>query len=344
LDNLQLLFRRAESGTWERRSGHLPHSFSDALLIPKSPPPIIKPANPSRGWDACKRSCPVQDRHRRECRHNLRRCSPPVTRATRAIHETFYRKCLQFPPSHAAGCHGLDSNPRIAIFSLSTQHSLSTSSFGDPESLMTNSSRAIRPITVGTMDMNSEKAEEDSVTPSLADNHHAPPVQSLEETLTEAFGWPTVVRNRPERAIGHHDTLEARPNLSADFLASLYPKSTTQLSTSPSQPVTPLNQPSSNASCFNGAISSSPKSLSLGSLRLSDSDSHLTAEESVGDDHSRAQMATGHRGGSELELVMPSLTLPNRRPFTERGKRMGQLTVCVAGGRGMFLSLLCSNH
>ena len=34
---------------------------------------------------------------------------------------------------------------------------------------------------------------------------------------------------------------------------------------------------------------------------------------------------------------MPSLTLPNRRPFTERGKRMGQLTVCVAGGKGMFL-------
>lgn len=37
---------------------------------------------------------------------------------------------------------------------------------------------------------------------------------------------------------------------------------------------------------------------------------------------------------------MPSLTLPNRRPFTERGKRMGQLTVCVSGGRCAFSSYM----
>lgn len=192
------------------------------------------------------------------------------------------------------------------------------------------------------MDRDSEKAGEDSIAPSLADDHRARPVQSLEEALTEAFGWPTIVRNRSETAAGQHDAPEPGANPSVDILASLYPPSLMQQS-SPSQPVTPLHQPSSTASCFNGATSSSPKSLSLGSLRLSDSDSHITAEGSVRDRHSRAQMASGHHEGSELELVMPSLTLPNRRPFTERGKRMGQLTVCVAGGKGTFLIPLCSN-
>jgi hypothetical protein len=35
------------------------------------------------------------------------------------------------------------------------------------------------------------------------------------------------------------------------------------------------------------------------------------------------------------QLVMPSLAMPSRRPFTERGKQMGRLKVAVAGAHGV---------
>jgi hypothetical protein len=33
---------------------------------------------------------------------------------------------------------------------------------------------------------------------------------------------------------------------------------------------------------------------------------------------------------------MPSLSMPSRRPFTERGKQMGRLKIAVAGANGRF--------
>nr|POF02604.1 hypothetical protein CFP56_58236 [Quercus suber] len=39
--------------------------------------------------------------------------------------------------------------------------------------------------------------------------------------------------------------------------------------------------------------------------------------------------------GSMPQLVMPSIAMPTRKPFTERGKRMGRLRVMVVGPRGV---------
>lgn len=39
--------------------------------------------------------------------------------------------------------------------------------------------------------------------------------------------------------------------------------------------------------------------------------------------------------GSAPQLVMPSIKMPSRRPFTERGKNMGRLKVLIAGDSGM---------
>jgi hypothetical protein len=38
--------------------------------------------------------------------------------------------------------------------------------------------------------------------------------------------------------------------------------------------------------------------------------------------------------GSAPQLVMPSIRMPSRRPFTERGKNMGRLKVLIAGDSG----------
>ena len=36
------------------------------------------------------------------------------------------------------------------------------------------------------------------------------------------------------------------------------------------------------------------------------------------------------------QLVMPSISMPRRRPFTERGKNIGKLKIMVAGSTGML--------
>lgn len=36
---------------------------------------------------------------------------------------------------------------------------------------------------------------------------------------------------------------------------------------------------------------------------------------------------------SQPELIMPSIKMPSRRPFTERGKRLGKFKILVAGSK-----------
>jgi hypothetical protein len=42
--------------------------------------------------------------------------------------------------------------------------------------------------------------------------------------------------------------------------------------------------------------------------------------------------------GSAPQLVMPSIKMPSRRPFTERGKNMGRLKMLIAGDSGIYLA------
>lgn len=44
--------------------------------------------------------------------------------------------------------------------------------------------------------------------------------------------------------------------------------------------------------------------------------------------------------GSAPQLVMPSIKMPSRRPFTEKGKNMGRLKVLIAGDSGKFDEIL----
>ncbi|KAF2155839.1 hypothetical protein K461DRAFT_318509 [Myriangium duriaei CBS 260.36] len=99
------------------------------------------------------------------------------------------------------------------------------------------------------------------------------------------------------------------------------------------------------------ASSSTPRSGSPRSLRLSD-------EESITFDDSASQAVFSSSGEEDEEvrikpepisatsaapgpqLIMPSLALPSRRPFTEQGSRMGSLRLLVTGQRGVGKSAL----
>ncbi|KAK4692205.1 hypothetical protein P7C71_g4953, partial [Lecanoromycetidae sp. Uapishka_2] len=84
------------------------------------------------------------------------------------------------------------------------------------------------------------------------------------------------------------------------------------------------------------SLPSSPKSTSNRSFRQSDEDSMddgasqaiVSSEED--DVEPRSEITD-----SAPQLVMPSIKMPSRRPFTERGKEMGRLKVLIAGDSGV---------
>ncbi|KAK7634656.1 hypothetical protein IWX47DRAFT_782314 [Phyllosticta citricarpa] len=104
----------------------------------------------------------------------------------------------------------------------------------------------------------------------------------------------------------------------------------------PSQPLTPVQFELSPGPA--SELPSTPKSVSLRSLRLSDDDSQadeaasqaLASSEDEDDEGTQEQ----EDGDSIPQLVMPSIQMPTRRPFTDRGKSLGKLKVLVAGGAG----------
>ena len=85
------------------------------------------------------------------------------------------------------------------------------------------------------------------------------------------------------------------------------------------------------------SLSNSPKSMSTRSL----------SEDSLEDGASQAIVSSGDEdtdpqqpsSGNPLQLIMPSIMMPSRRPFTDRGKSMGRLKVLIAGASGDELAL-----
>ena len=96
-----------------------------------------------------------------------------------------------------------------------------------------------------------------------------------------------------------------------------------------SQSSTPLQIESPAPELWGSAMPSTPKTGSIRSLRLSDADSQLGTEDCDDEDHGDDKRDSVE--SIEPELIMPSLSMPDRRPFTERGKNMGALRICVAG-------------
>lgn len=93
----------------------------------------------------------------------------------------------------------------------------------------------------------------------------------------------------------------------------------------------------SQTSLFQGlSLTNSPKSTSTRSFRPSD-------DESTDEVSSQAVVSSGddeNEPSSEIldsspQLIMPSIKMPSRRPFTEKGKGIGLLKILIAGDSGM---------
>ncbi|KAF2399395.1 hypothetical protein EJ06DRAFT_562648 [Trichodelitschia bisporula] len=99
-----------------------------------------------------------------------------------------------------------------------------------------------------------------------------------------------------------------------------------------SRPLTPLQLASPGPE---SVVPSTPKSGSFRSLRLSDGEEADAASQAI-ESSDEEDVAPPHFGlrGNAPELVMPSLAMPTRRPFTERGRLMGRVKVCVLTDAG----------
>lgn len=104
-----------------------------------------------------------------------------------------------------------------------------------------------------------------------------------------------------------------------------------------SQPLTPLRMSPHPES----ALASTPRSGSPKSFRLSDDEGSMAddtrsqaVESSIGDSDDLGAVE-GSGVSSMPQLVMPSIAMPARRPFTERGKRMGRIKIMVIGPHGV---------
>jgi hypothetical protein len=163
-------------------------------------------------------------------------------------------------------------------------------------------------------------------------------VQSLEETLGHAeLTSHELSSKQPDDVESHlarrRSTLRADPGTQ---------ESSGQASPvhAASRPLTPLtlgipDDPSS--------LPSSPKSISNQSLRPLD-DISITDEINSqaigsGDEEERVRGSPRIAPGGATQFIMPSITMPSRRPFTQRGKAMGRLKVLLAGASGRSWSI-----
>jgi len=113
-------------------------------------------------------------------------------------------------------------------------------------------------------------------------------------------------------------------------------------------PLTPLLLRSPvNGSVSDSAPMSTPNSVSLRSLRLSDDEYSVdeaasqaltsSGEDEEAEEVDETMLAEGAQTESLPQLVMPSISMPRRRPFTETGKNIGKLKIMVAGSKGMLV-------
>ncbi|KAJ4340381.1 hypothetical protein N0V95_007521 [Ascochyta clinopodiicola] len=173
-------------------------------------------------------------------------------------------------------------------------------------------------------------------------------VQSLADTLEAAFGDEgTTTRKKVDARsyAGSHSKHAARSashGSSTDSTKSPESPSSSPLqklkrkpsSRTTSTPLTPLNIDAPSP-LPTSATPSTPTSVSLHSLKLSDEGSVIDeagsqAITSSGEEEDDVETQQG-ASNSFPQLVMPSIQMPTRRPFTVNGKNMGKLKILVAG-------------
>lgn len=104
-----------------------------------------------------------------------------------------------------------------------------------------------------------------------------------------------------------------------------------------SRPLTPLNPDDAPS------LPGSPKSISNHSLRPLDDISiadEINSQAIGSGDEDEGPTPSPRLGASGApQLIMPSIKMPSRRPFTERGKAMGRFKILIAGASGRVVQL-----
>ena len=85
-----------------------------------------------------------------------------------------------------------------------------------------------------------------------------------------------------------------------------------------------------------GSMPGSPKSISSQSLRRSDENSVVdeTSSQAITSSSEEDATAPAALHDSAPQLIMPSIKMPSRRPFTDRGKNIGKYKILIAGSKG----------
>ena len=175
-------------------------------------------------------------------------------------------------------------------------------------------------------------------------------VQSLEEAVGEAVAPVTVsdtedLSSTTKRRSTIKPTRTKGPSRDRSSSAGSNSHVRSSPDVPPSQPLTPLflaspGEPSS--------LPSSPKSMSARSLRPSEDESGVDESSSQAitsggededvDEHQPSTVSALQ--DSAPQLIMPSIKMPSRRPFTQRGKETGKYKILIAGATGEPLRLI----
>lgn len=177
-----------------------------------------------------------------------------------------------------------------------------------------------------------------SDSPRSTTDHHdssqasVTPVSTLQETLDE------VGRRSKQVASGVFDSQQRQSSRRRSTIKPTSAERSRRKSSAAGQ------QPTQGS--INGATTPSPlpsQNVSLASSPTSSRSAHKSDDGAVSDDAASQAIASSEDDedvppavvqDSQPELIMPSIKMPSRRPFTDRGKQLGRFKILVAGHKG----------
>lgn len=168
----------------------------------------------------------------------------------------------------------------------------------------------------------------------------APAAGSVESGPTSPCVKSTPTRDRDSSLSGTSATGSFDDHADADgdeddlSLASDAPsqrKDQPYVNNNPSRPITPMMLATSGPASAISGVSSRRNSVTA-----SVCDEATSQALSLTEDAEQEPLSSMMDSGSAPQLVMPSIKMPSRRPFTDEGKRIGRLKILIAGDSGTY--------
>lgn len=172
----------------------------------------------------------------------------------------------------------------------------------------------------------------DTITTSLSRNTH------------DSDERPSNIKQVQRKTLGKSTYTSEDGNIDEGLLPSnLFPE--TSRNTSPTRPLNLISRPLtplSSQSLAPASIPSSPDSRMISDTGYCTDD--IISQDIISNREEEQLISTSEvNNESTPQFVMPSIKMPSRRPFTEKGRNMGRLKVLIAGDSGELLLLVLSN-